>query len=100
MPIELAFLMQKFSSIPFSTIIVEHFNFRVYQYKNTHVLIAYTGIGTSFAASVFTLINLHFRPKYFFIVGTAGGIKPHLKLRDVVIAESACETEIQDLFQM
>lgn len=73
-------------------------NFTIYKYQKIKILIACTGIGTTFAASVFTLIHERFRPDYFLFTGTAGGLSSACKIRDVVLAESAYEAEMQDVF--
>lgn len=64
------------------------------------MLLAFTGLGTTFAASALTLIHSYFQPDYFLISGTAGGIKEGLKIRDVVVVEKAFEAEIQDVFTL
>src|SRR5579871_2882051 len=100
MPEELEFFVDQFSSLPQSESSIREFHFKVYEYKNKKILIASTGIGTTFAASAFTFIHFFFKPDYFLISGTAGAIKKGLKLRDVVIAEKAFEAEMQELFTM
>jgi 5'-methylthioadenosine/S-adenosylhomocysteine nucleosidase len=100
MPKELAYVEFILSKNKFDTYIVNGFEFKVYQYKNKKILLSHTGLGTTFAASIITLIHHQFRPNYIFFSGTAGGINPDLKLRDVVIAEKAFEAEIQGAFQL
>ena len=79
---------------------VNGFEFKVYDYRNKKILLANTGLGTTFAASVLTLIHHHFHPSYIFFSGTAGAINSSLKLRDVIIVEKAFEAEIQGAFQL
>lgn len=98
MPEELDFFINKFSILDFTNVKIGEFIFKIYDYQNTKVLIAHSGIGTAFAASIFTLIYSFFKPDYFLISGTAGGIKEGIQLRDVVVAEKAFEAEIQDIF--
>lgn len=98
MPEELDFLIQEFSGCQCIETKIGEFNFRIYYYKNNNILLASTGIGTTFAASLLTFIYSYFNPEYFLALGTAGGIKSSLKIRDVVIVETAFEAEIQDLF--
>lgn len=100
MPEELELFIQEFSNLEFSEINISGFSFKIYDYQNSHVLIAYTGIGMVFAASMFAFIHSHFQPDYFLISGTAGGIKKELRIRDVVVAEKAFEAEIQDVFTL
>lgn len=97
MPEELEFLLNQLSHCDSIKLKVGQFDFGVYTYQGYKILISYSGIGTSFASSILTLINSHFRPEYFFICGTAGGIKKHLQLRDVVIVEKAFEAEMLNL---
>ncbi len=98
MPEELEFFKAYFSDCKSENIKVCDFSFMLYEYKSKIVLLASTGIGTAFASTVATLINLHFSPVIILFSGTAGGIHPTLKLRDVVIAERAFEAEIQGVF--
>jgi uncharacterized protein len=100
MPEELEFFTQQFSGLNHIEITIESCSFHLYDYQNYKILIAATGIGTAFAASAFTFIHLYFNPTYFLITGTAGGIHPQLKLRDVVIVEKAFEAEMQDIFTL
>ena len=100
MPEELAYFEFILSENKFKTYMANGFEFKVYQYKNKRILLSHTGLGTTFAASVITLIHRHFRPDYIFFSGTAGGINPSLKLRDVVIVEKAFEAEIQGAFKL
>ncbi len=97
MPEELEFLINKFSNLKYTIIKINELTFKIYDYKNTNVLISHTGIGTGFAASVLTFIHAHFNPEYFLVAGTAGGIGNNLKLRDVIIAESAFEAEMLEI---
>ena len=100
MPEELDYIKQEFSNLDSSEINIGEFKFIIYNYKNTKILIAHTGMGTSFAAFAITLIYSHFNPEYILVCGTSGGIKKDLKLRDVIIAEKAFEAEIQDVFSL
>lgn len=100
MPEELTYFEFVLSKNKFKIFTANGFEFKVYQYKNKRILLSHTGLGTTFAASVITLIHHHFRPDYIFFSGTAGGINPSLKLRDVVIAEKAFEAEIQGAFKL
>lgn len=77
---------------------IENYNFEIYHYNDKKILLANTGLGTTFAASVLTMINTACHPEYVFLSGTAGGIKSDLNVRDVVIAENAFEAEIQGIF--
>jgi nucleoside phosphorylase len=98
MPEELDFFKTKFSNLNFTEVNIGELTFKVYDYQNAKVLIAHSGIGTAFAAGVFTLIYSFFQPDYFLVSGTAGGIKEGMQLRDVVVAEKAFEAEMQDVF--
>lgn len=97
---ELDYLLERFSTHTFIEIQIGELSFKIYDYKNHKVLISATGIGTAFSACILTLIHSHFSPEYFFVCGTAGGIRSDLKLRDVIIADKAFEAEIQDIFSM
>lgn len=81
-----------------STVKIETFDFEIYHYSGKKILLGKTGLGTTFAASVLTMVNNTCHPDYVFLSGTAGGIKSDLKLRDVVIVENAFEAEIQGIF--
>lgn len=94
---EVEWVLQQFSNVHFKEYELNKFIFKIYAYQNTKILIASTGIGTSFASCILTLIKLHFNPEYVLICGTAGGIHPDLTLRDVVIAEYAFEAEMHAL---
>lgn len=98
MPEELEFFAKEFSDIKYTDVEIGEFSFRVYDYNHSKVLIAYSGIGTVFAANMMTLIYSCFNPEYYLISGTAGGIKNGLKLRDVVVAATAFEAEMHGLF--
>lgn len=100
MPEELEFFQKTFAQTKTETIQVQGFEFKIYEYNNKRILVAYTGLGTTFAASIATLIYHHFSPEYILLSGTAGGIKSGLKLRDVVIVENAFEAEIQGAFKL
>jgi len=99
-PSELKFLRQHFLPYQYTNLKIENFNIKVFQYKNKKILFASTGIGTTFASSIVTLIHNYFHPTYMFFIGTAGGIKQGLKLKDVVIASRAFEAEIQEAFSL
>jgi adenosylhomocysteine nucleosidase len=98
MPEELDFFREHFSNCPLQKIRMYDFNLDIYEYNNSKILVSYTGLGTTFAASLMTLVHHCFRPSYILLLGTAGGIDPKLKLRDVIIAEKAFEAEIQEAF--
>jgi adenosylhomocysteine nucleosidase len=98
MPEELEFFTKEFSNLKCIEVEAQGFNFKIYDYQNNKVLLASSGMGTTFATSILTLIYLHFMPEYILISGTAGSVKEGLELRDVVIAENAFEAEIQDAF--
>lgn len=98
MPEELEHLQKAFSSCPYVTLKLNHFEFKIYDYQNKRILLSHTGLGTTFAASVVTLICHHFHPDYLLLLGTAGGIHEEVRIRDVVIAEKAFEAEIQEAF--
>lgn len=100
MPEELEYFQSIFSKNKCDIYEVNGFEFKVYDYKNKRILMSHTGLGTTFAASVITLIHHHFNPNYIFFSGTAGGINPDLKLCDVVIVEKAFEAEIQGAFKL
>ena len=97
---ELEFLKEKFSTLKYVEIQINELFFKIYNYQNHQVLVSATGIGTTFSASIITLIHDYFDPDYFFFCGTAGGIQSNVKIKDVVIAVHAFEAEIQDLFWM
>jgi len=100
MPEELEFFQKTFAQAKTETIMLQGFEFKLYEYNGKRILVAYTGLGTTFAASVATLIHHHFSPEFILLSGTAGGVKSELKLRDVVIVEKAFEAEIQGAFQL
>lgn len=100
MPEELEYFQEILLQNPHNTYIINGLEFSIYDYKNKKILASHTGFGTTFAASVITLINQHFHPDYIFFSGTAGGINPDLKLRDVIIIEKAFEAEIQEAFKL
>jgi predicted cupin superfamily sugar epimerase/nucleoside phosphorylase len=95
---EIKFFIEKFSQSKCEEISAGLFKFRVFEHQAKKILLANTGLGTTFAASIVTLVNSYFKPSYMFLVGTAGGIRAHIKLRDVVIVEHAFEAEIQGVF--
>jgi len=100
MPEELEFFKNTFLQCPSENIRLYDFEFTVYEYHKKRVLLSHTGLGTTFAASVATMIYHHFHPNYFLLLGTAGGINPLLNIRDVIIVEKAFEAEIQDAFKL
>ncbi len=100
MPEELEFFQKTFAQAKTEIIKLQGFEFKIYEYNNKRILVAYTGLGTTFAASIATLIYHHFSPEYMLLSGSAGGIKSGLKLRDVIIVEKAFEAEIQDAFKL
>lgn len=91
---EMTHLEEHFADCESRQILVNKLPFKIIHYKDQTILIAYTGIGTTFAASIVTLLHAHFQPDYFFLLGTAGGIHPEIKIRDVVIADHAFEAEM------
>lgn len=97
---ELGFFQNYFLSYPCCFYQIDQFEFKVYEYKNKLILLANTGFGTTFSASVVTLIHYNFHPDYIFFSGTAGGIHSKLNVRDVIIAEKAFEAEIQGAFPL
>jgi len=97
---ELTFFVEKFSNCQSILLKIGALTFKVYDYYNSKVLVTATGIGTTFSACVLTIINSHFNPDFFFFCGTAGGIRNHLKLRDVIVADKAFEAEIQGIFTL
>ncbi len=100
MPEELDFFYATFSKYECTSSKIDAFEFKIYEYHNKRILLAHTGLGTAFAASIVTLIHYCFRPDYILFSGTAGGIKPNLKLRDVILVEKAFEAEIQGAFEL
>ena len=100
MPEELEYFQEILLQNPCNNYIINGLEFSIYDYKNKKVLVSHTGFGTTFAASVITLIHHCFSPDYIFFSGTAGGINPDLKLRDVIIVDKAFEAEIQVAFTL
>lgn len=100
MPEELEYFLNIFNDCKYKEIILNELSFKIFDYKNARILVAHSGIGTAFAASMLTLIHAHFKPEYVLVSGTAGGIKEGLNLRDVIVAEKAFEAEIQELFSL
>lgn len=100
MPEELEFFQNIFSACKAEAVTIKEFHFKIYEYQNKKILLAQTGLGTIFAASVLTLVHHHFHPDYVFLTGTAGGIKTGLNIRDVIIVEQAFEAEIQGAFKL
>lgn len=97
---ELDYIHAVFSSCKYEHIKIEGFDFKIYNYNGRRIVVAYTGLGTIFAASVVTFIHFTLRPSYFLLSGTAGGVNPEIKVRDVVIIEKAFEAEIQGAFEL
>lgn len=95
---ELEYLHLAFTQSKYETITIFNFEFKVYEYNNHKILLAATGIGTTFAASIVTLIHQQFSPEYILFLGTAGAIQSELKIRDVIIIEQCFEAEIQGIF--
>lgn len=100
MPEELEYFQEILLRNPCNNYIIDGLEFSIYEYKNKKILISHTGFGTTFAASVVTLIHQYFHPVYIFFSGTAGGINPVLKLCDVIIVDKAFEAEIQGAFTL
>jgi adenosylhomocysteine nucleosidase len=100
MPEEMEYFLEKFSTSVFTILKIGDFQFKIYEYNNHKVLIAHTGLGTTFAASIITLICCHCSPNALFMAGTSGGILKDIQLRDVVIVENAFEAEIQGAFTL
>ncbi len=99
MPEELDFIQSFFNERP-ERVEVNEFEFLVYNYKNTRILLAHSGLGTTFAASILTFVHNYFNPKYVLFAGVAGGINPNLNVCDVVIVEQAFEAELQNAFHL
>ena len=97
---ELEYFNSFLSKDTYNIVTINEMEFKIYQYKNKSILLAATGLGTTFASSIITLVHHHFHPDYIFFSGTAGGINPNLKLRDVIIVEKAFEAEIQEVFNL
>lgn len=97
---ELDFIKEKLSDFKSLNYVVDGFEFDIYYYKKMKVVVSHAGIGTSFTASILTIINTNFRPEYVLFSGTAGGINPKLNISDVVIVEKSFEIESQDLFSL
>ncbi len=100
MPEEQEYYHKFFSGQKCTILNIHEFEFKVYNYNGKQILLASTGLGTTFAASIVTLIHDYFHPDYVFLTGTAGGIKSGLKLRDVIIIDKAFEAEIQGAFSI
>ena len=100
MPEELDYFQKAFANATVETINVQGLEFNIYEYCGKKILISHTGLGTTFAASIATLVHHHFSPEYILLSGTAGGIKSELRLRDVIIADKAFEAEIQGAFKL
>src|SRR5579862_30973 len=100
MPEELEFFREAFQAYTCESIILNHFKFDIYNYQGKRILLTNTGIGTTFTAGLLTFIYHHFNPEYIIFSGTAGGIKPGLKINDVVIVEQAFEAENYCLEQL
>lgn len=98
LPEELVYITNKFKEL-YTQIEIDGVKFSIFDYKNNKILVSAVGIGTTFAASMLTLIHATFHPKIVIYCGVAGGIDPNLKICDVVIAEKAFEAEIQNIFQ-
>lgn len=100
MPEELKYIKEILSQNTCNNYTIDGLEFSIYEYKDKKILISHTGFGTTFAASIITLIHQYFRPNYIFFSGTAGGINPNLKLCDVIIIDRAFEAEIQGAFKL
>lgn len=98
MPEELVFVKEKLRLCKSCSAQMGVFKFDIFDYRQKKILLACTGIGTTFAASLLSLIHQKFSPKYVFLLGTAGGIKNELNVRDVIIVKKAFEAEIQGIF--
>ncbi|MGQ3892598.1 5'-methylthioadenosine/S-adenosylhomocysteine nucleosidase [Legionella sp. CNM-4043-24] len=98
MPEELSELERVFSSCP--VVCHEHQNliFRIYDINGFRLLLTPTGIGTVFAGSIITLVHSLFRMDCMLFIGTAGAIHDALKIRDIILVESAFEAESQSMF--
>ena len=100
MPEELEYFQEIFLKSKSEHYTINELEFIVYEYKYKTILLSNTGFGTTFAASVITLIHNYFNPSYMFFSGTAGGINPNLKLRDIIIVDKSFEAEIQGAFKL
>ena len=69
---ELEFLKEKFSTLKYVEIQINELFFKIYNYQNHQVLVSATGIGTTFSASIITLIHDYFDPDYFFFLRNRG----------------------------
>lgn len=97
---EMAYFKTYFQNFPTEQLQIKNFIFNSYSYKNKKIILVETGFGTTFAASMLTLIHHYCAPSHVFLSGTAGAIHPELRLCDVVIAAEAFEAEVQEIFNM
>lgn len=97
---ELLELERSFSS--HSCTSYEHldFVFKIYDVNGYKVLLTPTGIGTVFATSIITLIHTLFHMDCMLFIGTSGGIHNALKIRDIILVDSAFEAESQSMFSL
>lgn len=98
MPEELLYFQKVLRNAKCTTVRIHEFEFKVYEYNQARILVAHTGLGTTFSAIALTLIQQHFHPDYIISMGTAGGLKENIRIKDVVIVTQAFEAEIQDAF--
>lgn len=95
---ELSGLERAFSSYPATSHVYRDFVFKVYDVNGYQVLLTPTGIGTVFSSSVITLINTLFDMDCMLFIGTSGAIHEALKIRDIILVDSAFEAESQSMF--
>lgn len=100
MPEELEIFKEKFLNCKKQSLTIKGFEFTIYEYNNAKILVAYSGLGTTFAASALTFIDIYFQPDYVLVSGTAGGIKSEIQINDVVIVDQSFEAEIQNVFHL
>lgn len=99
LPEELIFVEAVFAQQPCEIERFLHLECKIYAYQDRQILVAPTGLGTTFAATVLTLVQARFAPDIVLFSGTAGGIQPALQIGDAVVIEEAFEAEIQGLFE-
>jgi 5'-methylthioadenosine/S-adenosylhomocysteine nucleosidase len=96
---ELHFLKDRLMNAKFETVKFGDFEFTIAEYKGARVLLGYTGLGTTFAASMLTLIHQTFYPDFVLFCGVAGAIDKSFHVCDVLVVEQAFEAELQGVFE-